>query len=89
MKSQTSDVFWKHYRTLPLDVRRRAREAYKLWSKNPRQPGLFFKRVEKIARSILFALVWHIERWVYWRTTPLRGFGLVTIPSMIGWLNRR
>ena len=47
MKSQTSDVFWKHYRTLPLDVRRRAREAYKLWSKNPRQPSLFFKRVRE------------------------------------------
>ncbi len=45
MNSNTSAAFWKHYRVLLPEIRRRAREAYKLWRNNPAHPSLFFKRV--------------------------------------------
>lgn len=45
MKSNTAEAFWKYHRALPPDIRRRAREAYKLWRGNPAHPSLFFKRV--------------------------------------------
>lgn len=47
MKSQTTKSFWKHYRALPPDIRRRARQAFKLWRTNPAHPSLFFKRVKE------------------------------------------
>lgn len=47
MNSQTVEAFWKHYRSLPREVRHRAREAYKLWRENPSHPSLFFKRVRE------------------------------------------
>lgn len=45
MKSVTTPQFWKHYRSLPEDVQRRADKAYRLWQINPQAHGLYFKRV--------------------------------------------
>ncbi len=45
MKSQTLPQFWKLYYQLPLDVRRRAVKAYRIWRENPQSPGLQFKLV--------------------------------------------
>jgi hypothetical protein len=46
MKSQTTQAFWKHYWSLPPEVRQQARQAYQRWLPNPAHPGLFFKRVK-------------------------------------------
>ncbi len=45
MKSRTTRSFRQLLRTLPPDVRARARRAYWLWRENPDLPGLRFKRV--------------------------------------------
>lgn len=45
MKSHTTRSFREAFRALPPDVRRRARQAYRLWRANPDLPGLRFKRV--------------------------------------------
>jgi len=45
MKSSTSERFWKCYATLPREVRRRARDAYALFGKDPYYPSLHFKRI--------------------------------------------
>lgn len=47
MNSRATDKFWELYRALPLDVRRRAVKAYKIWRDDPQAPGLYFKRVGK------------------------------------------
>ncbi len=46
MNSQTTPAFWQKYRALPVEVRRHARETYRLWRKNPAHPSLRFKRVK-------------------------------------------
>lgn len=45
MKSQTTRSFREAFRALSPEVRRRAREAYRLWRETPDLPGLRFKRV--------------------------------------------
>ncbi len=45
MTSKTTDRFRKAYAQLPEHVRRRAREAYRLFRDNPNHPGLRFKQV--------------------------------------------
>lgn len=45
MTSKTTDRFRKAYVQLPEHVRRRAREAYRLFSDNPKHPSLRFKHV--------------------------------------------
>lgn len=45
MKSRTTSSFRNAFRSLPPDVRQRARRAYRLWRENPDLPGLRFKRV--------------------------------------------
>ena len=45
MKSTATERFWKRYADLPADVRKQAREAYRLFLGNPQHPGLHFKRV--------------------------------------------
>ena len=45
MKSSTSPRFWRHYRKLPVEIREEARETYRCWLKNPREPSLHFKRI--------------------------------------------
>jgi hypothetical protein len=45
MKSKTTDRFWKSYAELPLEIRKQAREAYRLFQENPYYPSLHFKRI--------------------------------------------
>ena len=45
MTSNTTNRFRKAYAQLPEHVRRRAREAYRLFRDNPNHPGLRFKQV--------------------------------------------
>ena len=47
MKSRTIPNFWKLFRNLPPDVRRRAYKAYRLWRANPFAGSLRFKRVSQ------------------------------------------
>ena len=61
MKSRATRRFWDRYRTLPQDVQRRTRKAYRLWSENPVHPGLHFKQVHA-ARPI-----YSIRVGLHWR----------------------
>ena len=45
MNSQALPQFWKQYRQLTRDIRRRTARAYQTWRLYPRSPGLQFKRV--------------------------------------------
>ena len=45
MNSRTTRRFREAFRTLPPDIRERAKRAYRLWRANPDLPGLRFKRV--------------------------------------------
>ncbi len=47
MKSRTVPDFWKLFRNLPPDIRRKAYKAYRLWRANPFAGSLRFKRVSK------------------------------------------
>ena len=47
MKARTTKSFWKHYWTLPPEIRQRVGQAYILWRDNPAHPSLFFKRVKE------------------------------------------
>ena len=51
MKSHTTERFRKAFERLPEQVRRQAREAYKLFAQNPYHPSLHFKQVHP-TRSI-------------------------------------
>jgi hypothetical protein len=41
----TVEGFWDLYRALPDNVRRQAREAFRLFRDNPAHPGLCFERL--------------------------------------------
>jgi len=43
--SKATAKFWKCYRTLPIDVRRQAKDAYALFQNDSWYPSLRFKRV--------------------------------------------
>jgi hypothetical protein len=43
--SIATDGFWKLYRVLPGNVRREAREAFRLFCANSAHPGLSFERL--------------------------------------------
>ncbi len=45
MNSSTTPEFWQCFDELPESVRRLAVRAYSKWRKNPRHPGLNFKRI--------------------------------------------
>jgi hypothetical protein len=45
MISSTSRRFWECYDVLPQEVRRHAKDAYAVFSKDPYHPSLHFKRV--------------------------------------------
>ncbi len=47
MKSFTSRRFRRMYASLPEDVQIRAKRAYRLFQRNPRHPGLNFKKVDE------------------------------------------
>ena len=43
MKSATLPSFWTAYEPLELEIKQRARKAYRLWAQNPFHPSLRFK----------------------------------------------
>ena len=45
MNSRTLERFWRLYESLPQDVRRQARRAYRRFRRNPHHPGLHFHRL--------------------------------------------
>ena len=45
MKSRATPRFWTAYRELPPEIQGAAREAYQLFRKIARHPGLQFKKV--------------------------------------------
>jgi hypothetical protein len=45
MKSLAEKGFWNHFDALPEDVQLLARQAFDLWQRDPRHPGLQFKLV--------------------------------------------
>ncbi|RLT41080.1 MAG: hypothetical protein DWI57_07480 [Chloroflexi bacterium] len=45
MNSHTTRSFREAFRELPPEVRRQARQSYRLWQETPNLPGLRFKRV--------------------------------------------
>ena len=47
MESKASSKFWRHFRSLPKDVRKLAAKQYRRWLENPRHPSLQFKKVQK------------------------------------------
>jgi hypothetical protein len=46
IESRTTRRFWRLFDSLPVEVRRDAREAYGLFRINPWHPSLHFKRLE-------------------------------------------
>lgn len=47
MKSATLPSFWTAYDALDEKIRRRARRAYRLWTRNPFHPSLRFKCISR------------------------------------------
>ncbi|NBT35791.1 MAG: hypothetical protein EBT03_09710 [Betaproteobacteria bacterium] len=47
-KSSTTSDFWSAYRSLPPDIKRRTRAAYRLWRRDPRHPSLRFKKCGQV-----------------------------------------
>jgi hypothetical protein len=45
MKSLTTLEFWQTYSKLPLQIKERAKKAYRLWIQDPFHPSLHFKKV--------------------------------------------
>jgi len=46
MKSNTNRAFWVRYRGLPLEVREKARAAYRLFKQDPYHASLQFKELK-------------------------------------------
>ena len=46
MQSRTTRRFWRLFSDLPVDARRDAKRAYRLFQSNPAHPGLQFKKLE-------------------------------------------
>ncbi|MGQ0836175.1 MAG: ParE family toxin-like protein [Gammaproteobacteria bacterium] len=44
---RATERFWEAYGSLPVEVKERARTAYRLWRENPQHPSLRFKRIHK------------------------------------------
>jgi hypothetical protein len=66
MNSQTVPQFWDLYAQLPMDIRRRARAAYRQFQANPAHPSLHFHR-----------LMGHPELWSVRVTLDFRAVGLL------------
>ena len=43
MNSSTTSSFWRKYRVLPVEIRAKARKAYRLWARYPGHPSLRFE----------------------------------------------
>jgi hypothetical protein len=51
IESRTTRRFREAYSNLPEEIRRQAREAYRLFQENPRHPSLRFKKVDEKANT--------------------------------------
>lgn len=45
MNSKTTDRFWKCYAKLPIAIKKRAKEVYRQFQKDPYYPNLHFKQI--------------------------------------------
>ena len=45
MKSKTTDKFWKSYNNLPAEIKKKAKESYQLFRKDPYHSSLRFKKI--------------------------------------------
>lgn len=66
MRSRTTERFRKAFGQLPEEVKRRAREAYKLFSENPQHPSLRFKQVHATMA------IWSVRVGVHYRALGVR-----------------
>lgn len=46
IQSRATRRFWRLFSSLPVDVQRDAKRAYRLFRNNPAHPGLQFKKLE-------------------------------------------
>lgn len=44
--SRTTQSFWRCFGELPIEVRRQASTAFRLWRADPAHPSLHFKRIK-------------------------------------------
>jgi hypothetical protein len=60
MKSLAEKAFWDCFEKLPAEVQALARDAFDLWSRDPRHPSLQFKLVQrsKSVYSVRVGLHW-------------------------------
>jgi len=54
VNSRTTNGFWKCHSEVPSEIKKQAKEAYKLFVIDPYHPGLHFKRVH--SRRPIFSL---------------------------------
>lgn len=47
MNSEANQRFWTLFRQLPVEIQKRARDAYRTFAADPSHPGLRFKRVSR------------------------------------------
>ncbi len=66
MKSRANEKFWKAFENLPAQIRRRAREAYRLWQENPFRPIPQFKQIH--ATKPIFS----VRVGIGWRAVAIR-----------------
>ncbi len=48
VKHFASPQFWRHYRQLPLEVRKLADKNFKLLKADPKHPSLHFKKIDRL-----------------------------------------
>ena len=60
MRSRTTERFRKAFESLPVEVRRQARDAYARWHENPAHPSLQYKKIHatQAIYSVRIALGW-------------------------------
>jgi hypothetical protein len=45
LTSKTTERFWKSYKLLPVEIKKKAKKAFKLFQIEPTHPSLHFKRI--------------------------------------------
>lgn len=83
MNSHTTQSFREAFKALPLDVRKRAKQTYRLWRNNPQLPGFGLSRW---VIKFRFALVANIVRLAFCRVTRFIGIGLANMMNMTNYL---
>jgi hypothetical protein len=73
MRSRRSKAFRELFRALPVDVKRQAYTAYRLFAIDPRHPGLHFKKLHDKLYSVRIG-------------SSYRALGIVDNPDLIVWI---